>query len=269
MAWLSLVGENLAGAQSLNADSIRAQNGGGIGHTASLTQEIFDDELKGENTSMQHLIEHYLAGHLTEGQFSTEMEKLSVVAAEKGETALGYFILSRLYDTIDAFDKALTNIDLAIASDPDSIRYVRSKMLLVFRQASKLGQRDSYLKAIDIGKEAIDLVQNKQSSRISASTIYLDVARLLPDSDYRLQQLKLEYFEKLISSKQVSSESIPYTLWNSISEILLRRGRCHEAKLAAQNSLSSHGDHGQMYGKAQANIRDANACLSEGAINKN
>ncbi len=175
--------------------------------------------------------------------------------ADKGKNrAFFHFVRATHASFYNNFERAMKDIDLAVALDSGSLRYQTAKARLLIEDGN-WSKHDGRI------EQGISLLKRTREALLERPTPYLHDANFafyLAGAISSLSRPRwnevVEYYRQFIEQ---SAPSVPYTLaWNNVSIAYKELGECAQAKDAAEQALKV-----MKFGAAETNKRHAELCL--------
>jgi len=174
--------------------------------------------------------------------------------AKQSDQVFLHYITAMYADKYHAYERALSEIDKALASEPESPRYSMGKGRLLVNYGQWSKQDREIEEGIGLLLKAKRL--SKTHPNPYAREMHYDfqiawgIAKL---SKPRWDEV-VEHYVRFIEQ---SEESIPYAYaWNNVSIAYRKLGQCGEAKEAAENALKV-----MTFSEAESNKRYAEFCI--------
>lgn len=178
------------------------------------------------------------------------------LAHRVGQESLGHYIAARLAETYHAFDRAVAEIDKAIALAPNEARYHRAKGSILMDQAT--WERDEAileqaLAAFDRGLEVLEHTPSEFTTKGEMNfRIGWNYPKFASDAHSKI----IEYYQAALASGDLDRQTTAYA-WNNLSISYREVNECRKAKEAAEKALAIF-----RFGNAQANLSYSNSCLA-------
>ena len=181
-------------------------------------------------------------------------EDLAEAAQESNQEAFLHFTTAVYADYYAAYERGLSEIEKALALEPQSPRYLMAKGKLLVAYGSWTGRDQNIEAGIRLLYRAKELSKTHPNPYALPRHYDFQLAWGLSQLS---QPRSKEVVEHYLSFLEQSEESIPYAYaWNNVSIAYRQLGQCEKAKEAAQNALSV-----MEFGNAESNKRYAEFCI--------
>lgn len=183
-----------------------------------------------------------------------QFTRLAKLAEESNQQAFLHYITAVYASYYKAYDRALSEIDKALALEPRSTRYLNAKAELLIACGSWYGRDDLIEQGIEL-TEKIQKLAKAQPDRFKRPASYdFQIAWAISElSEPRWKEVVEHYLKYLISAE----ESLEYAFaWNNASVAYRHLGLCKDARDAAENALKI-----TTFGAAESNKTYAEFCL--------
>lgn len=179
---------------------------------------------------------------------------LAKLAKESKKQPFLHYITAVYASNYDAHERALSEIDKALALEPKSARYLKVKGHLLIDYGSEAKRDGDIEKGIDLVRKAKDLSKTYPNPFAREADYDFDIA-------WGTSQLSRPRWKEVVENYlrfiEHSEESTPFAFaWNNVSIAYRHLDQCDKAKEAAENALKV-----MKFGAAQSNKRYAEFCL--------
>lgn len=185
---------------------------------------------------------------------SPEFERLAQLAKKSNQEAFLHYMTATHAGYYNSFERALREIDKAVALDRDSVRYLTAKGRLLVG-SGKWSRNNAQV------EEGIGVLQQaRQVSRTYPSVFVRDeffefyLADAFSSFDRPRWAEAAEHYERFLEKAQEST--LTAFAWNNLSVAYRKTGACDRAQGAATKALAI-----MKFGAAQNNRRYADFCL--------
>lgn len=166
----------------------------------------------------------------------------------------GSFLLHGSQTSFHAYEKALSEIDKALALEPKSARYLTAKGRILVGYGERTKSDAEIEKGIGTLKKSRELLQPHASPFIRDENYDFYLAFAISDLNQPRWKEVAEYYRRFIERSQ---ESFVYALgWNNLSVAYRNLGECDKANEAAEKALKV-----TKFGAAEWNKRFAGFCI--------
>ncbi len=185
---------------------------------------------------------------------SPAFDRLAKLAHQSKQQAFLHFITAMYASYYNTYERALTEIDQALALEPQSVRYLTAKGRLLVNYG-KWTKRDAEIeKGISVFKQARELFQTQPSPFIRDEYYDFYLAGAIADLSHPRWKEVAEHYQRFIERSQ---ESVAYAFaWNNASIAYRQLGECDKAKEVAEKALKV-----TKFGAAEWNKRYAEFCI--------
>lgn len=185
---------------------------------------------------------------------SPAIERVEKLADKGKNRAFFHFVRATHASFYNNFERAMKDIDLAVALDSGSLRYQTAKARLLIDDGN-WSKHDGRI------EQGISLLKRTREALLERPTPYLHDASFafyLAGAISSLSRPRwnevVEYYRQFIEQ---SAPSVPYAFaWNNVSIAYKELGECAQAKDAAEQALKV-----MKFGAAETNKRHAELCL--------
>jgi len=176
------------------------------------------------------------------------------LARQANELAFLHYATAYYADYYGAYERALSEIDKALALEPQSPRYLMTKGKLMVRYGEATRQDAQIEKGILVLRKARELSKTHPNPYSLPADYDFQLASAVSDlSQPRYEEVVKHYLNFL----EQSEESVLYAFaWNNVSIAFRELGQCDKAKESAENALKV-----REFGNAEKNKRYAEFCL--------
>jgi tetratricopeptide (TPR) repeat protein len=192
-------------------------------------------------------------------QLSPEFGRVAKIArTSKQETFLHYMtaIHASYYKN---YERALAEIDKAVALDKTSVRYLTAKGRLLVERGAWAGSDRDIEAGVEVQKAAREMLRAKPSHFVRDEDFEFFLAAALADMTKPRWDEVAEHYQRFIAA---SRESLSQAFaWNNSSLAYQKLGECAKAKEAAQKALAI-----AKFGMAQQNLQRSEFCLQMQAM---
>ena len=180
--------------------------------------------------------------------------QLAKQAQESKQQAFPHYITARYADYYHAYERALSEIDKALALEPQSPRYLMAKGTLLVYYGSWIKQDGEIERGITLLRKAKELSKTHSNPYACEMHYNFQIAWGIGELSQPSWDEVVEHYLRFIER---SEESIPYAYaWNNLSIAYRKLGQCAKAKEAAENALEV-----MTYPAAESNKRYAEFCI--------
>ncbi|PYT33422.1 MAG: hypothetical protein DMF52_15685 [Acidobacteria bacterium] len=185
---------------------------------------------------------------------SPAFARLAKLAKEPKQQAFLHFMTATHAGLYCDYERALAEIDRAVALEPRSVRYLTAKGNLLVDDGNWTDSDTEIEKGISILKTTQELSRTQPSPFARDESYEFQLAVAISDLSQPRWQEVAEHYLRFIEK---SPESVTYAFaWNNVSIAYRRLGECDKAKEAAEKALAV-----TKFGAAQWNKRYAEFCL--------
>ncbi len=190
---------------------------------------------------------------------SPVFEHFEKLARQTDEVAFLHYASAYHADYYKAYDRALLEIDKAVALEPQSSRYLLAKGKLLVRYGDHIRQDAQIEKGIRLIRNAKELSKTHPNPYSLPADYDFQLASAISNlSQPRYEEVVKHYLNFLDQSE----ESVIYAFaWNNVSIAFRKLGQCDKAKESAENALKV-----MEFGNAKSNKRYAEFCLEMQSI---
>ena len=182
--------------------------------------------------------------------------RLAKLAKESKKQAFLYFITAVYASYYHPYERALSDIDKAVASEPKSARYLTTKGRVLVDYGKWKKDDAAVEKGIGILKKARDLLQAQPSPFVRDESYDFYLASAVSDLNRPRWKEVAEHYHQFIVKSQ-NQQSLVYAFaWNNSSIAYRNLGECDKAKEAAETALRV-----TKFGAAEWNRRFAEFCI--------
>ncbi len=183
-----------------------------------------------------------------------EFAQLAKLAREAKKEAFLHYITARYAEDYNAYERALSEIDKALALEPNSTRYLFTKGRLLVDYGSDIKQDTEIQKGISVVRKAKDLAKTYPNRFARDADYDFEIASAISHLRKPRWEEVVEHYLRFIEQ---SEKSVVYAFaWNNISIAYRHLGECGKAKEAAENALKI-----TKFGAAESNKRYAEFCI--------
>ena len=180
--------------------------------------------------------------------------RLAKLARDSKQQAFLHYMTATHAGLYNAYERALSEIDRAVALEPRSARYLTTKgrTLVDFGNWTK---NDAEIeKGIIVLNKARELLRTQPSPFVRDEYFDFHLADAIGGLSQPRWNEVAEHYQRFIEKSQ---ESVMYAFaWNNLSIAYMKLGECQKAKEAAEKALAV-----MKFGAAQWNKRYAEFCL--------
>lgn len=186
----------------------------------------------------------------------------------RGESDFAHYVMARYAATYRTYDRALTEIDAALAVKPDAVNYLYTKGWILADKGKWEKEDASILAGMAIIE---DLLRRFSKGSPSLKTgmqaeYYFKLAWYNNLLSQPRPEKTIEYYRAAIERYDPKSQrdrpSLAYA-WHNLSNVYSRLGRCAEAQDASANALSI-----MKFGAARQSLQNAVFCGEMEALEK-
>jgi tetratricopeptide (TPR) repeat protein len=176
------------------------------------------------------------------------------LARQTDEQAFLHYATAYYASYYKAYERALSEIDKALAAQPQSPRYLMTKGKLLVSYGEQTKQDAQIEKGIGLIHKAKELSKTQPNHYSLPADYDFQLASAISDlSQPRYEEVVKHY----LSFLEQSEESVLYAFaWNNVSIAFRELGQCDKAKESAENALKV-----MEFGNAAKNKRYAEFCL--------
>ena len=179
---------------------------------------------------------------------------LAKLAREPKQQAFLHFMTATHAGLYNDYERALAEIDRALALEPRSVRYLTAKGNLLVDDGNWTDSDAEIEKGISILKTTQELSRTQPSPFARDESYEFQLAAAISDLSQPRWQEVAEHYQRFIEK---SPESVTSAFaWNNVSIAYRKLGECDKAKEAAEKALAV-----TKFGAAQWNKRYAEFCL--------
>lgn len=183
-----------------------------------------------------------------------EFARLAKQAEQAQKQAFLHFIRSRYAEEHNAYERALAEIDKALALEPESPRYLATKARILVSHGSWTKRDEEIEKGIHLLRKAKELAKTNPTPFAREADYDFQIAYSIAELSQPRWQEVVEYYLRYI---ELSEESVPYAFaWTNLSIAYRSLGECTRAKAAAEKALKV-----MKFPAAQSQKRYAEFCL--------
>jgi len=191
---------------------------------------------------------------------SPEFVRLAKLAKDSKQQAFLHYMTATHAGLYNAYERALAEIDLAVALEPRSARYLTAKGRLQVDYGDWTKSDAEVEKGIIVLNKARDLLKTQPAPFVRDEFYDFYLAGALSDLSQPRWTEVAEHYRRFIEKSQ---ESVIYAFaWNNLSIAYMKMGECQKAKEAAEKALAV-----MKLGAAQWNKRYAEFCLEMQKMN--
>lgn len=251
LTWMNVL------ADDLTDDALRIYYNGSRSQALSMFREIYSNNNKNAEALYDIVVADYEDNVISKEKFISELSLAAELSIEAGDNALAHYIQAQLASKTGDSELALVEISNALEIEPDSVRYLRGKMLFLGGKGEKLKKDELVYKAFEYGNKAIDVVDSDPKHYFTKGSLHFEIARWVHvGHDSQFGSIKIDHYKKSIELNEMSDRKISFA-WNNMSHQLYTLNQCREAKVAAENALKI-----MSFGYARQNLESANACIA-------
>ena len=203
---------------------------------------LFDDE--GESLSQQ-------AAKLAAA--APLIQTIVAEAQKRGDPAFAHYVLGRYAGLHNAFDRALAEMDKALAAEPDSVRYRVIKGTILIDKGQWEKNDASILQGMQLIDEARRMAETAPGLYYKTADFYFKLAFANASLASQNLQKTIDYYHSFLQHA-LNKTNIAFA-WNNLSIAHRRLGECEQARNAADNALQIAD-----FGAARSNRRYARFC---------
>jgi tetratricopeptide (TPR) repeat protein len=186
--------------------------------------------------------------------FSPEFARLAKVAKQSKQPAFLHFMTAVHAGFYNAYERALSEIDRALALEPRSVRYLTARGRLQVEYGKWIESDAEVGKGIGVLKKARELLRTQPSPFVRDEHFDFYLAGAIADLSQPRWQEVAEHYQRFIGSSQKSA--IYAFAWSNVSMAYRKLEECDKAREAAEKALAV-----MEFGAAQWNKRYAEFCL--------
>ena len=180
--------------------------------------------------------------------------RLAKLTNESKKQAFLHYVTAIYAGYYDAYERALLEIDKALALEPKSSRYLVARGRILMNYGAGRKQDADIEKGIDLIRKAKELAKTQINPYISEALYDFYIAWGVSELSQPRWKEVVEHYLRFIEQ---SEKYTPYAFaWNNVSIAYRHLGQCAKAKEAAENALKV-----MKFGAAQSNKRYAEFCL--------
>ena len=180
-------------------------------------------------------------------------------ARQRGDQAFAHYVLGRYAGLYDAFDRALAEMDQALAAEPDSVRYRVVKGSILIDKGKWEDDDPSILQGMQLIDEARRMAETSPSLYYKTADYYFKLAFANASLESQDLHKTIDYYRAFLQHG-VNKRAIAFA-WNNLSIAYRRLGDCEKARNAADNALQISD-----FSAARSNRRYARFCLEMKAM---
>lgn len=175
--------------------------------------------------------------------------------ADKGKNrAFFHFVRATHASFYNNFERAMKDIDLAVALDSGSLRYQTAKARLLIEDGNWSKHDGRIEQGISLLKRTREALLERPTPYLHDANFALYLAGAISSLSRPRWNEVVEYYRQFIEQ---SAPSVPYAFaWNNVSIAYKELGECAQAKDAAEQALKV-----MKFGAAETNKRHAELCL--------
>jgi tetratricopeptide (TPR) repeat protein len=187
-------------------------------------------------------------------QLSPEFDRLARIARASKQEAFLHYMTAIHASFYKNYERALAEIDKAVALDGRSVRYLTAKGRLLDERGKWNGSDPDIEAGIDILKAARERLASQPSPFVRDADYEFFLAVALQDMTKPRWPEVVDHYQRFIAA---SPESLRQAFaWNNTSGAYQRMGECAKAKEAAEKALAI-----SKFGMAEQNRKRSEFCL--------
>jgi tetratricopeptide (TPR) repeat protein len=177
------------------------------------------------------------------------------MAKKARQTAFAHYITAIYASNYKNYDRAVAEIDKALALEPKTTRYISAKGSILRRYGEWTGNDRRLELAVQYLKQAAEQASKEIEPDTEPNSYNFSIAEAY--SHYRRPrwQEAARYYELYLQQAKDHSTSYAYA-WNNVSIAYRKLGECQKAKHAAETALKVSN-----FGAALMNLNHAEFCL--------
>lgn len=188
------------------------------------------------------------------------IETIVASARRRNQQAFSHFVLAAYSSFYKAYDRALKEIDNALAIQPDSIKYMHHKGRLVASKGRWEQQDSEILQGMAIIEQAHEKNHPDSDFSITDADYYFQLAIFNSALTVPRHEKTIEYYLAAIENNKDDDRQLAFA-WNNISMAYRDLEQCDRAKHAAEQALAIMD-----FGAARNNRQYAEYCLEMGSL---
>jgi len=187
-------------------------------------------------------------------ELSPEFERLGRLAKKSGQQGFLHYMSATHAGYYDAYERALGEVDRAVALDRTSVRYLTAKGRLLVG-SGKWTRNDAQVEeGIGVLHQARELWQTHPSIFVRDEFFEFYLADAFSSFEHPRWAEAAEHYERFLEKAQESA--LTAFAWNNLSIAYRKTGSCDRARNAATKALTI-----MTFGAAQTNKVYADFCL--------
>lgn len=187
---------------------------------------------------------------------SPAFARLARLAKESKKQAFLHVITAMYASYYHAYERALSEIDKALALEPKSARYLTAKGRIMVGYGEWTKRDAEIEKGINTLKKARELLQVQPSPFVRDESYDFYLAAAVSDLSRPRWKEVAEHYNRFIERSQDQQSLVYAFAWNNGSVAYRNLGECDKAKEAAERALKV-----TKFGAAESNKRYAEFCL--------
>ncbi|MGR9072331.1 MAG: hypothetical protein ACU833_04610 [Gammaproteobacteria bacterium] len=177
-------------------------------------------------------------------------------AKKRGEIGFAHFVSASYASYYRNYERAMNEIDLALANDPDSIYYLFHKGNILANKGNWEKNDEEILAGMAIIEQAREKNHPGSDYYIpGADLFYFDLAIHNSQLSTKNAAKTIEYYLRSVEINRINERSRAYA-WNNLSIAYRKSGECQKAVEASQKALEIAD-----FGAARSNLQYAEFCL--------
>ena len=185
---------------------------------------------------------------------SPEFDRIAKLAKQSKKQAFLHFMTAMHASYYEAYERSLSEIERALALEPQSVRYATAKGRLLIGYGKRTKLDAEIEKGIDVLKKSRELFQKEPSPFVHDENYDFLIADAIATLSKPRWKEVAEHYRRFTEKPQAS---FAYAFaWNNASIAYKELGECDKAKEAAEKALKV-----MKFGAAESNKRYAEFCI--------
>lgn len=187
--------------------------------------------------------------------FSYHFNQVAKLAKTARKEGFLHFMNAKHASLYEDYERALAEIDRALALEPRSARYLKAKGNML-TESGQVNDNDADLeRGIALLKQAQEQSRTNPSLFISDAAVEFDIAMALSSMSRPRWSEVIEHYQRYLETAAQGTTTYAFAL-NNISVAYRRAGDCTRARESAEKALTV-----MKFGAAESNKRYAEFCL--------